>query len=205
VPKVNVADGMIRAITRYLNISGKTCIKHIFLVDIDKEMVSLWESNLISTSYAEAYLPKSFQSQDVLNTNTLNPNEMPQVHRSSPNIPQDKNPKSTKHLSEGTSLDPSDKNLNVKPENCSICMCDITNPKTLDCRHTFCTDCIDRGLKIKPVCPVCGNIYGKLTGNQPFGTMNYKTNAWNRLPGYQDCGSIEISYHIPDGTQTVSP
>ena len=90
-------------------------------------------------------------------------------------------------------------------EDCCICMCPVTNPKTLKCKHTFCTECIDRGFKIKPACPVCGTIYGKITGNQPKnGSMNHTKSSSTKLPGYESCGAIIISYSFPSGTQTVS-
>ena len=91
-------------------------------------------------------------------------------------------------------------------DTCTICMCPFTNPKTLDkCKHTFCKECIDVCFKkMKPACPVCGEIYGEITGNQPEGcTMKHYTEYHNRLPGYEACGTIVINYRIPGGTQGV--
>ncbi|WAR21295.1 DTX3L-like protein, partial [Mya arenaria] len=55
---------------------------------------------------------------------------------------------------------------------CVICMDTISLPKTLICGHVFCTECIDQCFKIgKVVCPTCFRVVGKITGDQPSGTM----------------------------------
>ena len=97
--------------------------------------------------------------------------------------------------------------LQLGADDCCICMCPPVNPKTLDkCKHTFCAECIDRGFKIKPVCPICGEIYGSIIGNQPIGgTMNVKVESRLNLPGYEGCGTIVIYYNFASGVQTVSP
>ncbi|XP_067665378.1 uncharacterized protein [Haliotis asinina] len=86
--------------------------------------------------------------------------------------------------------------------NCTICLEEISNPKTLDrCGHVFCTDCIDDCFaRYKPVCPSCNMVYGVLTGNQPDGTMNVAFSD-EHLPGYETCGMITITYHFRNGTQ----
>nr|XP_002742351.1 PREDICTED: uncharacterized protein LOC100368311 [Saccoglossus kowalevskii] len=89
------------------------------------------------------------------------------------------------------------------PLECPICMERVSDPKMLqDCQHTFCRACIDRALKDKPVCPVCGLIYGTLTGSQPDGTMNTTVDKLHSLPGYTGYGTIVIVYEFPDGIQT---
>ena len=91
-------------------------------------------------------------------------------------------------------------------DTCTICMCPFTKPKTLPkCKHTFCEECIDACFKkMKPACPVCGEIYGEIKGNQPKGgTMRNYTEYHSNLPGYEGCGTIVIDYHIPGGTQGV--
>ena len=56
---------------------------------------------------------------------------------------------------------------------CVICMCDIENKQILSkCSHEFCKECIDQQFKHKPCCPVCGTVYGKITGNQPNGSIH---------------------------------
>ncbi|XP_052425156.1 E3 ubiquitin-protein ligase DTX3L [Carassius gibelio] len=51
-----------------------------------------------------------------------------------------------------------------------------------------------------PICPVCKEFFGKMEGNQPDGTMKVMKNRLS-LPGYPDCGTIEIHYDIPSGIQ----
>jgi len=52
---------------------------------------------------------------------------------------------------------------------CAICMDVITDPKTLSCKHVFCSECIDQSLAYQPKCPSCGKIFGVLKGDQPTG------------------------------------
>ncbi|XP_007443321.2 E3 ubiquitin-protein ligase DTX3L, partial [Python bivittatus] len=91
----------------------------------------------------------------------------------------------------------------VKPEEeCSICLSKIQQKEVLPkCKHAFCAGCIREARKHKPVCPVCNHVYGKVKGNQPPGTMDI-VKAKFSLPGYQDFGTIIITYSIPDGVQT---
>ena len=86
-------------------------------------------------------------------------------------------------------------------EKCSICLCDITNRKTLDkCGHSFCTDCIDVVFKFTRECPVCSTVYGTLIGNQPEGNM-FDSFQSTSLPGFRSCGTIIITYRFPNGIQ----
>ncbi|XP_078668574.1 uncharacterized protein LOC144909964 isoform X1 [Branchiostoma floridae x Branchiostoma belcheri] len=88
-------------------------------------------------------------------------------------------------------------------ENCSICRSTFMNPKTLpNCGHVFCTPCIDRAMQIKPVCPICGEVYGTMWGAQPEGTMEWKVDPHLPLPGYERHGTIVVMYDFPDGIQT---
>ncbi|KAK3105400.1 hypothetical protein FSP39_024365 [Pinctada imbricata] len=75
-----------------------------------------------------------------------------------------------------------------------------TDPKRLNCGHVFCSGCIAQQFSYKPSCPQCGAVYGKMKGNQPPGRVSINTSR-RPLPGYTDCGSIEINYDIPAGYQ----
>jgi len=89
-------------------------------------------------------------------------------------------------------------------EDCVICMCPMTDPKKLDCGHSFCADCIDESFaKFQPKCPSCGRLFGTMKGNQPPGTMSVQSHR-DSLPGFYHCGVLEISYNIPSGVQNVS-
>jgi len=94
----------------------------------------------------------------------------------------------------------------LKEKLCAICLEPITNAKQLDCGHIFCIDCIAEYFeKGQPKCPSCGKLYGMLKGNQPRGGMfSYRGIQRLKLAGYQHHGALEITYHIPNGIQTVS-
>jgi deltex-like protein len=86
-------------------------------------------------------------------------------------------------------------------QSCSICLCDMTDKKTLPkCGHSFCAGCIDEAFKHKKKCPICSTVYGLLKGNQPKGNM-YGSFRSTSLPGFASCGTIVISYRFPGGTQ----
>ncbi|NXA66177.1 DTX3L ligase, partial [Mohoua ochrocephala] len=89
-------------------------------------------------------------------------------------------------------------------EMCAICRDTIKNKKTLEkCKHAFCKSCIDLAMAHKQACPVCNTVCGVLRGNQPEGTMSAKTVSVS-LPGYPNCGTIEIDYFMEGGIQTSS-
>jgi len=89
-------------------------------------------------------------------------------------------------------------------EKCVICMDKMTNPKKLDCGHTFCADCIDAAFSHAAKCPCCGRIFGKLKGNQPSGGTMKVRRTGDDLAGYRGAGSFVIMYEIPSGFQEVS-
>lgn len=89
---------------------------------------------------------------------------------------------------------------------CSICMDIKKNPKNLHkCGHTFCTECIELAFQSKPACPICGMIYGKVTGDQPLGSISMGKSFIFKLEGFNDSnGSIVVTYIFEDGWQGVS-
>ncbi|OCT68943.1 uncharacterized protein LOC100127334 isoform X1 [Xenopus laevis] len=87
-------------------------------------------------------------------------------------------------------------------EMCPICLSRFKKKKTLDkCKHSFCEDCISRALQVKKACPMCGCLYGQLTGNQPDGKMEIFRDPSLHLPGYEKYGTIVIRYTFPAGIQ----
>ncbi|NXR93828.1 DTX3L ligase, partial [Hypocryptadius cinnamomeus] len=91
-----------------------------------------------------------------------------------------------------------------KDDECPICRDTIENKEILEkCKHAFCKACIDRAMTYKQACPVCNTVCGVLTGNQPEGTMSAKTMGFS-LPGYPNCGTIQIDYDMRGGIQTSS-
>ncbi|XP_055039779.1 E3 ubiquitin-protein ligase DTX3L isoform X2 [Misgurnus anguillicaudatus] len=94
------------------------------------------------------------------------------------------------------------KGAHGEEEQCVICMDKINNKEKLKCGHEFCRHCIKQSVKIMgSICPVCKDVFGKLEGNQPDGTMRVMRQH-DRLPGYPNDGTIEIFYDIPSGVQT---
>ncbi|TNM90174.1 probable E3 ubiquitin-protein ligase DTX3 isoform X1 [Takifugu flavidus] len=90
-------------------------------------------------------------------------------------------------------------------ESCPICLENIpvavTKKKTLECKHSFCTDCLKQAFDHKPICPTCGRVYGVLTGTQPKGGKMIVSQSESSLPGYDRYGTIIINYIIPSGIQ----
>ncbi|XP_047446939.1 uncharacterized protein si:dkey-3h3.3 [Mugil cephalus] len=109
------------------------------------------------------------------------------------------------HIPGTVSSVPSGGHMNdSEDESCPICMEPIIAKakKILQCKHSFCRDCLERAFDYKPVCPTCGALYGILVGTQPEGgTMNV-TKSSSSLPGYEKYGTIIIQYYIPNGIQT---
>lgn len=89
--------------------------------------------------------------------------------------------------------------------NCVICIDNPTDPIQLQkCGHIVCKKCIKQYFEYKPTCPICGIMYGKVTGDQPPGTMAIRTNGI-RLQGFNDSsGTIVLTYIFNDGKQGVS-
>jgi len=101
--------------------------------------------------------------------------------------------------------EPSPRSRVLRKDDCLICLEQMSNPKELDCGHKFCEDCIAAYFeKGQPKCPSCGKLFGVLKGNQPPGTFTSRYFQQLKLSGYERYGAIEITYHIPDGIQTVS-
>ncbi|XP_023138026.1 probable E3 ubiquitin-protein ligase DTX3 [Amphiprion ocellaris] len=89
---------------------------------------------------------------------------------------------------------------NNPAEDCAICLDRIKEKKTLECLHSFCSECIDTLFRLKPACPICNTYHGVYTGTQPEGVM-LVTRSWQSVPGFEGCGSIIIQYSFPPGIQ----
>lgn len=100
--------------------------------------------------------------------------------------------------------------LDHEDERCSICLCEFEARdngqivKLGKCEdHYFHNDCMENcragGSYVK--CPICGIIYGVITGDMPPGTMSYKTYKPGevQLSGHERIGTIEINYHFRSG------
>lgn len=89
-------------------------------------------------------------------------------------------------------------------ETCPICMDTFTKKKRLKCKHEFCGECLAKSKEsIGSVCPVCKDVFGIITGDQPDGTMNSNFQRFS-LPGFPTCDTIVITYDIPSGIQKVN-
>ncbi|XP_017306398.1 E3 ubiquitin-protein ligase DTX3L isoform X3 [Ictalurus punctatus] len=88
-------------------------------------------------------------------------------------------------------------------DKCPICLDTFIKKTKLDCGHEFCKECLKLTINSNgAICPLCKKIFGILKGNQPKGKMEVQHHKHTDLPGFPRCGTIIISYHIPDGTQT---
>ncbi|XP_074523440.1 E3 ubiquitin-protein ligase DTX3L [Halichoeres trimaculatus] len=89
-----------------------------------------------------------------------------------------------------------------KEETCPICMDTILKKTQLNCKHEFCQECLEQSKKsMGPMCPVCKHVYGKIEGNQPPGSMTWRS-CGQSLQGFPNCGHLVITYNIPSGIQT---
>ncbi|KAM9858195.1 E3 ubiquitin-protein ligase DTX3L [Aulostomus maculatus] len=88
-------------------------------------------------------------------------------------------------------------------EPCLICLEPVLPMErwTLQCKHSFCRNCLKKAFDYKPVCPTCGEVYGTLIGTQPDGGQMDITKTSSSLPGYEKYGTIIIHYFIPSGVQ----
>ncbi|XP_070540330.1 E3 ubiquitin-protein ligase TRIM56-like [Ptychodera flava] len=112
-------------------------------------------------------------------------------------------PKSSEHSVGASTLGGHSKTDCMGDGDCAICLDKMKNPRTLPCKHKFCRSCMDRSEKAQgPCCPVCKDVYGKITGNMPKGTMNVHVKSSPHIPGYTRWGCIEIIYQFPSGIQT---
>ncbi|XP_037346085.2 E3 ubiquitin-protein ligase DTX3L-like isoform X1 [Pungitius pungitius] len=90
----------------------------------------------------------------------------------------------------------------AEDKECPICKDTFTNKKQLRCKHEFCEKCLERSTEsMGTICPVCKDVFGVMEGNQPPGKMRCSSSLIS-LPGFPNCGTITISYHISDGVQT---
>ncbi|XP_068724849.1 uncharacterized protein [Montipora capricornis] len=85
-------------------------------------------------------------------------------------------------------------------EECPICLTAISNPRSLKCKHVFCSACIEVALNVRNRCPVCQKPQGVLKGNQPPGLMTSQVSGQS-LPGYEGYGTIIIDYSFASGIQ----
>lgn len=93
---------------------------------------------------------------------------------------------------------------NADDDNCIICLNTFENPiEFKKCHHAFCQDCIGEFFSLKPVCPICNTVYGKIYGDQPkTGTATiYKEQT--PLPGEKCRETWVIFYDFLDGCQEV--
>jgi deltex-like protein len=93
-----------------------------------------------------------------------------------------------------------DQTASSRDDKCSLCLRDFTDKKTLSkCGHSFCDGCID-GWLYQNKCPACPQVYCPSIGNQPPGKMTDSAQSM-RLPGFESCGTIVISYTFDGGVQ----
>lgn len=70
-------------------------------------------------------------------------------------------------------------------DSCPICLEALDNPRTLKCKHVFCTKCLKKALAVNYKCPVCYEPQGVVHGNQPPGEMKTRFDQSQGVPGYE--------------------
>ncbi|XP_068740701.1 probable E3 ubiquitin-protein ligase DTX3 [Montipora capricornis] len=88
----------------------------------------------------------------------------------------------------------------VNDQGCAICLHNMSNPRSLTCKHAFCSACIQQALNVCNRCPVCQEPQGVLRGNQPPGVMTNRV-IGQSVPGYEGYGTIIINYSFSSGIQ----
>lgn len=103
----------------------------------------------------------------------------------------------------------------IPKEDCSICCEPLLSSSSYSgsgrvvrfwqCCHHFHYACLAAMYESNPragylQCPVCKAIYGVKRGNQPPGNMSYQVLPF-ALAGYENCGTIQVTYHIFSGVQ----
>lgn len=98
---------------------------------------------------------------------------------------------------------PSVESIDDETATCVICLDDVKDSMKLDCNHEFCKSCLTQSFsKHKKACPICGKIFGEITGNQPPGVISFEKEG-RSLPGYENCGTIIVKYNFKSGIQGV--
>lgn len=92
-------------------------------------------------------------------------------------------------------------------DDCGICLCpqDSTSLSLAMCRHTYHRACLEALItnagKSFIECPTCKKVYGVKTGTMPSsGRISHILHSFS-LPGYENCGTIEITFNFGPGIQ----
>ncbi|XP_070173005.1 uncharacterized protein [Littorina saxatilis] len=195
----------------------ETSLRHIHFVDTRGDIISVIQRTFAQNTSASTQEARTIQTDsdsDTASSANWNCNKMSSRSRMedvSPDLetllPRTSSNLLSRQTAQETPLharqSPAGASLRQEPvkEDCCICRENMTNPKTLNCGHRFCTDCVDRWLSQKSRCPVCYKIQGILTGIQPQdGTMGMKLCGLD-LQGFEGYGSLMIEYSFPEGKQ----
>ena len=185
-------------------------------VDQSNQFISCWKENPLSNakgagavdakktlvSYTGGHSTSGTDNTgSKVGESSLNPNAMPFNENHFSTKPSSYSNAVTGKTGKGPDKTPAPDSKDIDKKECSICLGDVTNEKTLDkCGHSFCADCIDESFKYKKKCPLCSTVYGPLIGNQPLGHM-FKSFLSTSLPGFGSCGTTVISYRFSSGIQ----
>jgi len=100
-------------------------------------------------------------------------------------------------------------------KDCNICLCELGTKQTYDensnrvltlsgCDHGYHQACLEAMLQNSPSeylqCPLCKKVHGVKTGTMPPGQISHRLINSN-LPGYENCGTIEITFSFRPGLQ----
>ncbi|KAL9974230.1 hypothetical protein ACROYT_G011245 [Oculina patagonica] len=85
--------------------------------------------------------------------------------------------------------------------NCAMCTNLSKDPVyPLQCGHFFCKSCWKRFVEKTKTCPNCKqeNLF---RGNQPVGYMSWRAESHSSLPGYEEFGTLAITFNFDKGIQ----
>jgi len=84
---------------------------------------------------------------------------------------------------------------------CSMCMNLNKDPVCpVKCGHYFCKSCTKHFIEKTMICPVC-NKENLFRGNQPVGYMTWRNESHCSLPGYENFGTILLTFNFDSGIQ----
>ncbi|XP_046361108.1 uncharacterized protein LOC124138484 isoform X1 [Haliotis rufescens] len=94
-----------------------------------------------------------------------------------------------------------EKTFTTERDTCAICLNQIVEAKKMKCGHSFCESCLDQASSVPGSCPVCKICCKVITGHTPPGKMETCLIP-DRLPGYEQHNTIQITYNFPNGVQS---
>lgn len=226
IPVTKIAEEAYQALAQFDTLTPHVNLRMVKFVDVNKKVIDELASTMRyylnpvpaqTTHYGNSHGVAAGQKASVLSCTTFDRTSLmndlstrEKDEMGTLNVPLIPSTRSLDHKPEASITKPSatlnvSSNSNDSREICSICMDPIEDSvRSLPCGHSFHSSCIKKQFNYQPKCPCCGKIYGQLRGEVLKGQIMLDNKTTDRLAGYPECGTIEINYMIPDGSQQVS-